>query len=256
MTAGILPERMPTNYATITNKLAKALKMEDQPNTRGAELSAIRLANLKILKEGMTQQEFGMMVGFSQSAIAQFLTGRMLMSRSSCERVEKVLNLANGTMDKEGGVSPSMVQEFLTRMHAQDSSSEAATAKAPIQAKTLPFTVLPATAMHYVLLDSLAKLLASGQVGDDQCRKLLTKFTLMRAGRNGQRDAEVDGILARLAINEFRVVYTGEGQQEEAVNRLNDEFDPAFASSVSRYLVDASQMPEEMRREFCKLVGS
>mgnify|MGYP000846242885 FL=1 len=210
-------------------------------------LNQIRLANLDVLIGKMTQWDFAQLVGMSQSAINHFKRERSPMGRNSCLRIERALGLAEGAMDKEGGVSP------LTDAQRGGLPDSPRAPRAPDRAppqdapESYSLSVVASNPMHYAVIDAFVKLVQSGRLSDERCSQMLAQFTVMRSNGARPRSDEMDSLLARLAVNEFKVVYAGDGGREQAVERLENEFGPAVAASFQRHLADVRSLPTAAR---------
>lgn len=199
-------------------------------------LNQIRLANLDILMGDMTQGAFARRVGMSQSAINHFKSGRTTMGRTSCARIETALGLSDGAMDKDGGVSPLTAEQ---RKIASGGPYRPSVTAVP---DSFGFRVEVSNPMHYAVIDAFVKLVQSGLLSYERCSQMISQFTLMRSGGGRTRSEETDALLARLAVNEFKVVYSGEGGREEATVRLENEFGPVVAASFGRHFVDIQSL--------------
>ena len=177
------------------------------------------------------------------------------MGRNSCARIEKALGLADGAMDNEGGVSPLTAFQ---KEHLPDSETGPRTSDRPqsaVVSQGYSLRVEASSPMHYAVIDAFVKLVQSGLLSDERCSQMLTQFTVMRSGGARPRSDEMDSLLARLAVNEFRVVYAGDGGREQAVERLENEFGPAIAASFQRHLADVRSFPAGARDEAPQRLG-
>lgn len=204
-----------------------------------------RLKNFKAVAEmfSLTQAGMGQRLAKSQAAIQQYMSGRIKMQRNFCALVEQEFGLAPGALDNAGGE---------LQLKDGDGLQPGPAPSDDRGSRLRASTVRASSPLHSAVVDALVRVLVAGKLSDDQCAQMLSRFTLMLATSPTSptsRNAELDGILARLRVNGFRVLYTAEGGRDEAGRRLTEEFDPTFAASVSRHLCDLEGLTERARRE-------
>lgn len=204
-----------------------------------------RLKNFKAVAEmfSLTQAGMGQRLAKSQAAIQQYMSGRIKMQRNFCALVEQEFGLVDGALDRAGG-----------DLQLKDGGGlQPALAPSDDRSSRLrPPAVRASSPLHSAVVDALVRVLVAGKLSDEQCAEMLSRFTLMFASSPTSptsRNSELDGILARLRVNGFRVLYTGEGGRDGAGQRLSEEFDHAFAASMRRHICDLEGVSDQARRE-------
>ncbi|MBV7541990.1 helix-turn-helix transcriptional regulator [Acidovorax sp. sic0104] len=216
------------------------------------DIHAIRRQNLDVIRTTfkLTQWDLALHLSVNQSAVSHFITGRV-PGTSMARRIERAFGLPEGAMDLEGGAAQARLASASLPQRSTPPTSVATPASPQaIDTQPLQLNLTFTNPMHYAALDALAKLLGSGRVSDEECAQMLARFTLQRAGSARARDGDVDGLLARLKVNEVQVVYTGVGGHAEAVSRLNAEFDPALSASLARHVVALEGLSDQTTHEF------
>lgn len=221
--------------------------MSSEMNKALAEKRRVNLTRL-IKGTGQTQYLVAQKIGMSQAGISQYMTGRLHLTRDTCQRIERALGIPDGALDQQTGVE-----------HLLDTVLDGPRDRAPVPrarpTDVKQVVIQTENPLHYAVIDSLTKLLKAGKIGDEECAQMIGRFTLLRTSGGRPRNDDTDALLARLKVNEFELVYQGVGGREEATKRLQVEFDPAVAASVGRHFADLDPLSPTARNEVTKLLG-